>query len=83
MSVNETLARDQWERYVYMRDRSHLEFVRKADRCDAFFAGKQWHKEDLDKLELQRRPALTINKILSTISTILGEQIYNLSLIHI
>ncbi len=77
MAVNELLARDQWERYVYMRDRSHLEFVRKADRCDAFFAGKQWHKEDLDKLELQRRPALTINKILSTISTILGEQIYN------
>lgn len=74
---DETLARDQWERYVYCRDRSHLEFVNKADKCDSFFAGNQWNKEDLDRLALQRRPALTINKILATIGTILGEQIYN------
>lgn len=77
MPVNESLANEQWQRYVYARDRSHLEFIQKADKCDNFFAGQQWRQEDLDSLILQRRPALTINKILSTISTILGEQIYN------
>ena len=77
MPVNEQLAHEQWIRYTYCRDRAHLEFVKKADKCDQFFIGNQWRPEDLDSLELQRRPALTINKILSTISTILGEQIYN------
>jgi hypothetical protein len=77
MPVNESLANEQWQRYVYARDRSHLEFIQKADKCDRFFAGQQWRQEDLDSLILQRRPALTINKILSTIGTILGEQIYN------
>jgi len=77
MPVNEALATEQWERYVYARDRSHTEFIQKADKCDNFFAGNQWRQEDLDSLILQRRPALTINKILSTIGTILGEQIYN------
>ena len=77
MPVNEALADEQWRRYVYCRDRSHLEFIRKADKCDQFFIGNQWLKEDLDSLELQRRPAMTINKIISTIGTILGEQIHN------
>ena len=77
MPVNEQLAHEQWVRYCYARDRSHTEFVKKADKCDRFFAGNQWLPEDLSALELQRRPALTINKILSTIGTILGEQIYN------
>lgn len=39
--------------------------------------GDQWQQQDIMALELQRRPALTINKILPTISTILGEQINN------
>ena len=67
MPVNEQLTNEQWERYTYARDRSHLEFVKKADKCDNFFIGNQWRPEDLSALELQRRPALTINKILATI----------------
>ncbi len=77
MPVNEQLAHEQWVRYSYCRDRAHLEFIKKADKCDQFFIGNQWLQEDLDALALQRRPALTINKILSTSGTILGEQIYN------
>ena len=71
------LAQGQWLRYCYLRDRGHLAFLHKADRCDNFFAGNQWQPSDLELLQAQRRPALTINKVLSTISTILGEQIYN------
>ena len=61
------------------RDRGHLEFINKADKCDKFFAGDQWLQSDLNALALQRRPAITINKIISTLGTLFGEQIYNRS----
>lgn len=76
MSDTQT-ALDQWRRYEYCRDRGHIDFIMKADRCDKFFAGMQWEQEDLDALKLANRPAMTINKIISTLSTLLGEQIYN------
>jgi hypothetical protein len=71
------VALDQWDRYVYMRDSGHLDFLAKADKCMKFFMGLQWEQADVDRLTLQKRPALTINKIISTMSTVLGEQIYN------
>ena len=77
MPVDAALAQETWARYAYARDRGHLDFLNKADKCEKFFAGKQWSDADLARLKQQRRPALTINKILSTLSTIMGEQIYN------
>ena len=77
MPVDATLAQEQYQRYCYCRDNGHLDFVAKADRCEKFFAGDQWREEDLNALKAQKRPAMTINKIISTLSTILGEQIYN------
>ena len=77
MPVDAAKAQEQWERYVYCRDNGHHEFLVKADKCDNFFAGQQWEEADLATLRAQKRPAITINKIISTISTILGEQIYN------
>lgn len=79
MPVNDSLASEQWTRFQYCRDRGHLEFINKADRCDRFFAGDQWLQADLNALALQRRPAITINKIISTLGTLFGEQIYNRS----
>lgn len=70
-------AADQWRRYIYMRDYGHTQFVRKADRCEAFFEGLQWNELDLQALKESRRPAITINKIMSTLATIFGEQIQN------
>ena len=77
MPINDEIASQQWTRYQYLRDRGHLEFLNKADKCDKFFVGEQWTVEDLNALQLQRRPALTINKIISTLSTLFGEQIFN------
>lgn len=77
MPVNSAVADEQWRRYEYCRDQGHLDFVRKADKCDNFLIGNQWEIADLERLRAERRPAMTINKIISTISTILGEQIYN------
>lgn len=79
MPVNDAIASEQWTRFQYCRDRGHLQFIEKADRCDAFFRGEQWRQADLNALALQRRPALTINKIISTLGTLFGEQIYNRS----
>lgn len=79
MPVNAALASEQWQRYQYCRDRGHLPFLEKADRCEQFFAGEQWAQTDLNSLRLQKRPALTINKIISTLSNVFGEQIINRS----
>lgn len=77
MPINDELSHQQWSRFQWCRDRGHLDFIAKADKCDNFFVGNQWLQEDLNALELAKRPALTINKILSTLSTIFGEQIQN------
>ena len=77
MPINEALSYEQWVRYQQCRDRGHLAFLEKADKCDKYTVGEQWDTADANALLLQRRPALTINKILSTVSTVLGEQINN------
>lgn len=68
-------AHEQWARYVYARDRGHREFVAKANRCEDFFAGSQWDPAVVRELQAVKRPALTINKVLITLSSIFGEQI--------
>lgn len=66
---------EQWDRYRQMRRTGHSEFLNNARKCRDYFLGKQWSDADKAKLDRAKRPALTINKILSTVSTILGEQI--------
>jgi hypothetical protein len=73
--IYDEVARDTWRRYSFMRDWSHADFVRKAEKCELFTAGLQWEEADLRKLAKQRRPALTLNEILRTLSNVLGEQI--------
>ena len=79
MPINAELATEQWMRYSYCRDRGHLQFLEKANQCEEFFAGNQWSQTDINALRLQRRPALTINKILSTLATVFGVQIENMA----
>lgn len=77
MPVNTTVAGDVWSRYQWLRDNGHLKYVAKATQCEDFFAGLQWDPNDLALMRSYRRPALTINKIISTIANVLGEQIFN------
>lgn len=77
MADKQQLSMELWWRYQYLRDNGHLKYVEKADKCDKFFQGVQWSREDLELLHEQRRPALTINKILATLANITGEQIFN------
>ena len=77
MPVDTAKASDVWNRYTWLRDNGHLNYVKKASTCEDFFAGLQWEQSDLALLKAARRPALTINKIISTISNVMGEQIFN------
>lgn len=77
MPIDSHVAKKNWDRYQWCRDNGHRQFVEKATKCDNFFQGDQWDMATLARLNAQRRPALTINKIISTISNVMGEQIYN------
>lgn len=77
MPVNDSVAIEQYMRFRHMTENGHLVFLKKADKCDNFFLGLQWEESDLNALKLAKRPAMTINKIISTVGTIQGEQIYN------
>lgn len=70
----EEITRTQWARYERARDNGHLDYVDMALRCDEYYQGNQWDPDDEMALESEGRPALTINTILPTINTILGEQ---------
>lgn len=79
MPVNSSLAQKVWARYAWCRDNGHHKFVLKADKCDRYLRGgdEQWDPADLAELKKFKKPALTINKILSTCSNVMGEQIRN------
>lgn len=79
MPIDTATCMKIWARYAFARDNGHAKFVEKADKCERFFAGDQWDRADKAALELIRRPALTINKIISTVGNVMGEQIYNRS----
>lgn len=68
------VASKQWDRYVRARDNGHLEYIELAKKCDAYYRGEQWDEADAAALEEEGRPALTINTILPTVNTVLGEQ---------
>ena len=68
-------ARSQWSQFKRNFDNGHDKFVKNARLYDAFYQGKQWSEDDLKKLSEAKRPALTLNMILPTINTVLGEQI--------
>lgn len=77
MPVNSELSQKIWNRFNHCRDAGHATFISKAEKCERFFAGDQWEQADRAKLAAVQRPALTINKILSTVSNVMGEQINN------
>ena len=68
------IASTQWDRYERARDNGHVEYVEMAKKCDAYYQGDQWEIEDVSMLDAEGRPALTVNTILPTINTVLGEQ---------
>jgi len=70
----ETISSHQWDRYVRARDNGHVDYIDLAKKCDAYYQGEQWDSADITALDAEGRPALTINTILPTVNTVLGEQ---------
>ena len=68
------IAKKQWDAYTRARDNGHEEYVHMAKKCDMYYRGDQWDEFDMQQLDDQGRPALTINTILPTINAVLGEQ---------
>ena len=65
---------NNWARYTRARDAGHTDYIKTAIKCDRYYRGEQWEQTDIDALDSEGRPHLTINTILSTVNTILGEQ---------
>lgn len=75
MPVNAKIANENWERYILARDGGHTDYVKKAEKCDNYFAGLQWDELVRQKLERQGKPVLTINETFATMMAIMGNQI--------
>jgi len=69
-----TLAKSQWNAYTRARDSGHEEYIHLAKKCDMYYRGDQWDEFDMQQLDDQGRPALTINTILPTVNAVLAEQ---------
>ena len=68
------IVESNWARYTRARDAGHTDYIKTAIKCDRYYRGEQWEQTDIDALDSEGRPHLTINTILSTVNTILGEQ---------
>jgi hypothetical protein len=69
-----TIARRNLDGFRKAKESGHDDYVKIKIRADEFYRGKQWSDEDKAALEAVKRPALTLNMILPTINTMLGEQ---------
>ncbi|MGL6289240.1 MAG: hypothetical protein ACRC2H_00970 [Silanimonas sp.] len=72
-------ARHNWQRYEYVRQRGHRDWVTRARLCEDFYlgAGAQWSAEDRAQLEEERRPAEEVNLIMPAVNAVIGYQINN------
>jgi len=83
------VARLNWERYQYVLQRGHDDYVYRAARLEGFYlggdidgsgllqGGGQWTEEDLAVLHDQKRPAYEFNQIRPSINSAIGYQIHN------
>lgn len=73
--MTDNSAYENWQAYEYAREHGHRNYLKKATQCEEFYYGEQWTEEVRKKLAAQKRPALTINKVFSTLNVLQGEQI--------
>ena len=72
-------ARENWTRYLYGKDRGHIEYTEQAARCEGMYlgGGEQWSEGDKAILAEQGRPAYEFNEILPSTNSAIGYQIHN------
>lgn len=72
-------ARENWSRYLYAKDRGHLEYMEQAAKCEGMYlgGGEQWSSADKAVLDAQKRPFYEFNEIMPSVNSALGYQIQN------
>lgn len=75
----EQIARTNWDRYQYGKNRGHIEYMAQAIRCEAMYlgGGRQWREQDRAYVEGQGRTALEFNEIKGAVNSAIGYQIHN------
>ena len=75
----DTAARENWQRYLYGKDRGHLDYLPHAARCEDMYmgGGRQWPAAVRAQLEREGRPAIEFNEIKPSINSAIGYQIQN------
>jgi hypothetical protein len=75
----DSVAEQNWQRYVYGRDRGHTNYLLQAQRCEAFYlgGGRQWNEADKAKLRVAGRPYYEFNGIMPAVNAAIGYQIHN------
>ena len=75
----DTAARENWQRYLYGKDRGHLDYLPHAARCEDMYmgGGRQWPAAVRAQLEREGRPAIEFNEIKPSINSAIGHQIQN------
>lgn len=73
------IARDNWQRYQYGRDRGHDAYVHRARMLEGMYlgGGLQWSDADKETLRSQDRMPIEHNEIMPAVNSALGYQIAN------
>lgn len=73
------LARENWQRYQYGKDRGHIEYIEQARKCEGMYlgGGEQWSEVDKAILREQKRPFYEFNEVKPSINSAVGYQIQN------
>jgi hypothetical protein len=75
----DTRARENWHRYLHLKDRGHLVYMEQAKKCEGMYlgGGLQWSEEDKAVLRDEGRPFYEFNQVMPSINAALGHQIRN------
>lgn len=72
-------AKENWARYLYGKDRGHVDYMIQAEKCEGMYlgGGEQWSAADKAILHEQRRPFYEFNEVLPSTNSAIGYQIQN------
>jgi hypothetical protein len=72
-------ARNNWHRYLYIKERGHIEYMAQAQRCEGMYlgAGLQWSDQDKAILTSAGRPFYEFNEVMPSVNAAIGHQIQN------
>ncbi len=78
-SLADGAARENWARYLYGKDRGHIDYLPHAARCEDMYlgGGRQITPEQRAALIAARRPGYEFNQIMPSVNSAIGYQIHN------